>query len=78
MVMHHIWYKNDDHLINLLFLKLHEEFLLKLALKSLFPQGRQPIEKKSPIDPLNVYCHPNFMLHGVMMTLKFFSTSLDF
>ena len=78
MVMHHIWYKNDDHLINLLFLTLHEEFLLKLALKSLFPQGRQPIEKKSPIDPLNIYCHPNFMLHGVMMTLKFFSTNLDF
>ena len=46
MVMHHIWYKNDDHLMNLLFLTLHEEFLWKLPLKSLFPQGRQPILKK--------------------------------
>ena len=72
MVMHHIWYKNEDHLMNLLFLTLHEEFLLKLALKSLFSTGETTNWKKSTIDPLNIYCFPSFMLHGVMMTIMFF------
>ena len=72
MVMHHIWYKDEDHLMNLLFLTLHEEFLLKLALKSLFSTGETTNWKKSTIDPLNIYCFPSFMLHGVMMTIMFF------
>ena len=27
--------------------------------------------KKSTMDPLNIYCYPNFMLHGVMMSFTF-------
>ena len=78
MVMHHIWYKNEDHLMNLLFLTLHEEFLLKLALKSLFPQGRQPIEKNQQWI-LTIFTAIQILCCMVWWRLScFFSTKLDF
>ena len=78
MVMHHIWYKNDHHLISLCFLTLHEKFLWKLALNSLFPQGRQPIEKNHQWI-LSIFTAIQILCCMVWWWLSsFFSTNLDF
>ena len=79
MVMHHIWYKNDDQLTNLLFLSYHEEFLLKLVLKSLFPQGIQPIEENQQWI-LSIFTAIQILCCMVWWWLsRFFSTiNLDF
>ena len=44
-VLNQIWLKNDDHLVNLLFVIIHKEILWKWLLKSVFQQGDNQLKK---------------------------------